>query len=145
MEFFCRYMLLNSLFDTLNLTLVTRFSCLIQIGSNSNKFDKKLSLLQTYLLVACTMQRRSLFSPSTGACGTKPKSQTLLHVRKIIFQRTQYPLVEFTFQKTFYSPWSFTIPAHCSVVNSKDMGHGLKQNSAKANAASWTAPLQLHE
>lgn len=53
--------------------------------------------------------------------------------------------MEFTFQKTFYGPWSFNIPAHWSVVNSKDTGHGLKQNSTKANAVSWTAPLQLHE
>lgn len=38
----------------------------------------------------------------------------------------QYPLVEFMFQKSFYSQWSFNIPAHQSAVNSKHMGHGLK-------------------
>lgn len=115
-------MLLNSLFDILNLTLVTQFAWLMRKGNNSSKSDKKLSLLQTYLLVACTMQRTSLFSPNIGACGTKPKSQTFLHVRKIIFQRTQYPLMEFTFQKTVYSPLSSNIPAHWSAVNSQGYG-----------------------
>lgn len=37
-----------------------------------------------------------------------------------------YPLVEFKFQKSFHSQWSFHIPAHQSAVNSKHMGHGLK-------------------
>lgn len=50
------------------------------------------------------------------------------------------PLMEFTFQKSFYSQWGFNIPAHESAVNSKHMGHG-----AEAKAASWSAPSQCHE
>lgn len=73
------------------------------------------------------------------------KSQPLLQVSKNILLRTQHPFVEFTFQKIFYSQWSFNIPAHRSAVNSKHMGHGLKQNPTKANVVSRSVPLQCHE
>lgn len=81
-------MLLNSLFDTPNLILVTWFSCLIQIGNNSNKFDKKLSLLQTYLLVACTVQR-SLFSPNIVACGTEFQKSNFASCKKNNFAKNK--------------------------------------------------------
>lgn len=135
-----------SLFDILNLILVIWFSCLIQIRNNSNKFDKKLSLIYKHRFPGCMHCAKEPDNPKYRCLwNRKHKSQPLLHVRKIILQRTQYPLVEFTFQKICYSQWSFNIPAHGSAVNSKHMGHRLKENPTKVNAVSWSAPSQRHE
>lgn len=134
-----------SLFDILKLILVIWFSCLVQIGNNSNKFDKKLVYCK-HVFPGCRHCAKEPVIPQYRCLWNwNYESQPLFYVRKIILQRTRYPPVEFTFQKIIYSHWSTNTPAHRSAVNSKQTGHGLKKNSTKANAVSWSALLQRHE
>lgn len=88
------------------------------------------SITNMYFLFACSVQKEPVLPKYRCLWNWNPmelKPWKSTSSRKINLQIMQYPLVEFIFQKSFYSQWSFNIPAHQSVVDSKHMGHGLKQ------------------